>query len=188
MLQKRRNEETCELNAKIEEVLQNFTENNTKKIIEKNKPHFVLIPEKATLARKRGKAIETAQTSVDFVTSWKRYSQAAFDHLEVARKTSKRGVIIRVITEKPEDKRSLALARKIEQLFNEYPSFKVRYVRTHITSIIGVFDNKEVLIITSPTFDLNEAPALWSNNPSLVELTKTYFDCMWTKSLECKQE
>ena len=188
MLQKSRDKETSELNAKIMESLQNFKENNTRKIIENKNPHFVLIPKKVALARKRENSIENAQTSVDVVTSWKRYSQATFDHLEVMRKASKRGVIIRHATEKPEDKRSLALARKIERLFNDCSSFKVKYIRTSIKAIVAVFDNKEVILITSPTLDLNQGPALWSDNPSLVQIAKKYFEMMWTESLQIKKE
>ena len=188
MLMNKRTNATNELSKKSRCFLKNFNDENTKTNNQEYGPQFVLIPKKVALARKRGNAIENAQTSVDVVTSWKRYSQATFECLEMMRKALKRGVIIRHIMEKPEDKRSLAIARKIEQLFNEYPSFKVKYIRTSITAILAVFDNKEVILITTPTLELNHAPALWSNNPSLVELAKKYFEMMWTESLQIKKE
>jgi hypothetical protein len=35
---------------------------------------------------------------------------------------------------------------------------------------------------------LEESPALWSNNPSLVDIAHNFFEMMWNDSLEFKHE
>ena len=41
--------------------------------------------------------------------------------------------------------------------------------------VMAMYDKKEVFIYIEPTADLEESPALWSNNPSLLALAKDCF-------------
>ena len=186
LLLNRKIKETSEVQHEANELLKKFKE--TKAIIQEENDQFVLIPRKEVLAKRRKKAIETAQTSIHVVTTWKRYSLVMFTHKEELRKAAERGIQIHYVTEKPEDEKSLAHAKEIVQDFKKYPSFQVRYVHTPVTSVAVVFNKKEVIVITSPSLDLDESPALWSNNRSLIELAENYFEIMWNKPLEHKNE
>jgi sugar-specific transcriptional regulator TrmB len=183
MLQKRRNKVTSELNVKIKEALQNFKENRTREAEQNINDSFVLIPKNARIARKIS-YIETAQTSVNVVSSWNRglHTFVSFDNLY--KKALKRGVTFRFVIENPKSKKSLEYERKTVTAFKEYPFFEVRHISTPVTSIVALKDKKEALIFTSASLGLDEASALCSNNPCFVELAENYFDCIWARSLE----
>jgi len=184
MLQKRRNKVTSELNVKIKEALQNFKENSTRKAEQNINHSFVLIPKNARIVRKIKNYIETAQTSVNVVSSWNRGLQAFVSFDNLYKKALKRGVTFRFVIENPNSKKSLEYERKTVTAFKEYPFFEVRHISTPVTSIVTLKDKKEVLVFTSASLGLDEVSALWSNNPCLVELAENYFDCMWARSLE----
>jgi sugar-specific transcriptional regulator TrmB len=183
LLQKGRNKLTSELNVKIKEILQNFKENSTREAEQNNDP-FVLIPKNARIVKKIKSYIETAQTSVNVVSSWNRALTEFVRFDDLYKKALKRGVTFRYVIENPKSKRSLEYERKTVTAFKEYPFFEVRHISTPVTSIVALKDKKEVLIFTSASLGLNEASALWSNNPCLVKLAENYFDCMWARSLE----
>jgi sugar-specific transcriptional regulator TrmB len=185
ILLEHRTKEHSELHAKTKKLLQNFKENNAKTTILEEEPQFVLIPKKEALHQRRMKATQNAQTSIDVVTSWKRFQRAMISYAETLKKAVERGVKIRVVLEKPEGKNSLPEAI---QASKKNPSVIVRCIPAHPTAVVMVYDRKEVFIITSPTARLTESPALWSNNPSLVELAQNYFETLWFTSVKDKHE
>ncbi len=188
ILMQRRIEETDMLRRKTKELLRTLKKNRVETAGRQEEPQFILIPERESMAKKRKNAINSAQKSIEVVTSWNRCLSILSDYNEEHKKALNRGVEIRVITEKPEVKNLSAFAREILQSFEEYATFKIRYSSVPITSILTVFDRKEVCVITSPALKVEMSPALWSNHPSLVELAQTHFDTAWAKLLEDKGE
>ncbi len=188
MLLERRVKETSELQARARELLSNFKENSSKTTLQQEEAQFVLISEKEWSLKKRKEVVETAQTSIDVVTPWKRYVAARFVHAEENKKAVERGVRIRFITKKPENEASLGRAKEIAHAFVENPSIEVRYSRTPIITAVAMWDNKEVVVFTVPKAVLGESPALWSSNPNLVHLVQNYFETIWNAALEDKNE
>ena len=146
-----------------------------------------MVPKKERVLTTIRCGLGTAQTSVDVVTSWKRISRSFVRFNGLYRNALSRGVKFRFVTEKPRNKNSLDYKKKIMYDFNQSPLFEIRHINTPVTSIVSLKDKKEVLIFTSASLGLDEASALWSNSPHLVELADKYFEMMWTKSFEGKQ-
>jgi len=133
-------------------------------------------------------SINSAERSVDIVTTLKRLSQAVPNYFVHVNKALDRGVAIRVITEKPERKLELPINRKTTQKIKEHYYRIFRYSKQPIRNVIAIIDTKEVYIVTTPNLRLEESPALWSNNSSLVDIAQNYFEMMWNDSLEFKEE
>lgn len=83
-----------------------------------------------------------------------------------------RGVRVRVITEEPEN------PREARGTFSfEHPLLTVKFVPAPVPISLMIFDNKEVhLRITK-----DNVPSFWSNNPHIINLSRTYFDEIWRK-------
>jgi hypothetical protein len=54
--------------------------------------------------------------------------------------------------------------------------------------VITVVDDKEAFITMAAEAPLSSAAALWSKNPSLVALARSYFEGIWINSIELKAE
>jgi hypothetical protein len=61
------------------------------------------------------------------------------------------------------------------------PNFKVIFHSNKIKTIVAITDRSEILMSSKFTENIHESPALYSNNPSLVDLAANYFEEMWTK-------
>ena len=183
VLIERRIKETSELQAITREMLKKFKYNNTRTALEKDESQFILIPQKEAAIERRRKTIENAQKSIDVVNSWKMFPITAFTYAEEIMKALQRGVKIRVITQKPKDKKAIP---EIVREFRETLNLKVRYVPTPPPAVLSVYDKKEALMTTSATADLGKSDVLWSNNPCLLEVFQHYFKTLWMTAIEDK--
>jgi hypothetical protein len=68
----------------------------------------------------------------------------------------------------------------------ENPSYEIRCANA--VANFAVYDGKRILISTSTDSGLAKAPALWSNNASLVRLAENYFDNLWYNSRQVNTE
>jgi sugar-specific transcriptional regulator TrmB len=184
VLLQRRMVETSELQTKAGELLKNFKQNIARLNLEEEEPQFILIPERETALQRRRNATNNAQRSIVAVTSWKRFPRGLYTYAEEVKKALGRGVEIRFVTDQPEKEGSTP---KIMADFMKNSSFKIRYTTNPPTAIVAVYDDKEVYLATSAGVGTEEPPALWSNNPSLVELARNYFEMIWNTALEYKQ-
>jgi sugar-specific transcriptional regulator TrmB len=180
-LLQRRIKETSELQAKTIDLVKNLFESKEKKVLQRDGSQFVLIPKKEAIIQAKKKKAENTQTSIDCITTLKRFLQVAHTYGEVISEALERGVKIRVITQTPEDDESLP---GIVKDFKKNPSYRLRYVLKSPSAVVTVYDKKELLIVTSPTADLAESPALLSNNSSLLKIIQDYFEILWITALE----
>jgi sugar-specific transcriptional regulator TrmB len=178
-LVRRRIEETSELQTKAKELLRNFKQNIAIENVEAEEPQFILISGREASLQRRRRATNNAQRSIVAVTSWKRFPRGLYTYAEEVKKALGRGVEIRFVTEKPGDEDSIP---KIMADLMKNPSFKIRYTTAPPAVIVAVYDKKEVYVVTSATADMEEFPALWSNNLSLLTLAQKYFELMWSTS------
>jgi sugar-specific transcriptional regulator TrmB len=185
VLLQRRIEETSELQTKAGELLKNFKQNIAGQNLEEEEPQFILIPERETSLRRRRWATSNAQKSIVVVTSWKRFPRGLYTYAEEVEKALDRGVEVRFVTDQPENEDSMP---NIIADFMKDSAFKIRYTTNPSAIIVAVYDGKEVYLVTSAGVATEETPALWSNNPSLVELARNYFEMIWNTALEYKQE
>ena len=91
----------------------------------------------------------------------------------------RRGVNIRVLTEKPEGKslQELGKANSID------PFLEIRYV-PQISGLFTIVDDQTVFIQTETEDNCFDGKILITNNPSLVAILKDYFETIWEKASE----
>ena len=143
-------------------------------------PEFILIPENEAVVQKISQITSSVQSSLDIVTSKKRLPRAIIEFFDERMQALKRGVKIRIATEKPppsnaDIEQRLAVERKAGTMFKFTPTLPL--------ALLLLFDKKQVLIITSTTGTL-ETSALWSDNPCLIGLAINYFEDTWNSAVE----
>lgn len=184
ILLQRMHEERAESHKKIVQLMRRHKDENVKINPQEPEPQFLLVPEKEVRRRLRI-AIENAQTSIDTIVTWGRLRIGMFDFDEIIKKALKRGVKFRFIIDKPEDENPLL---EIREAFKKNPLYKVKYSNHNLSAVLGIYDEKEVIISISATGGIGEAPVLATNNPCLLALAKNYFEVMWRTTLEPKPE
>jgi sugar-specific transcriptional regulator TrmB len=138
---------------------------------------FILIPPKKAVVERIRCAIDRAQKSVDLILSWKRYAQGATSvYLKECMEACNRNVKFRVIAESP-PKQAASLLETT--MLKKKPQWRIRYIPECPRTVLGIYDGKEVFIIIDPKADLHKSSALWSNHPSIIELSRSYFEVMW---------
>ena len=167
-----------------EKLLRDFKEYKNQIKVQDYTSQFIWLSEREPYMRKRREEIDNSKKSINFVTSWKRIPLTAFTFGETAEKALKRKVKIRVVMEIPPKKCSLP---KIIEKLEEYPNYDLRYIPNPPKAVIGVFDEKRIIIDASSSAGLAECPALWSNNPSFLAAMQDYFEILWVTSLKEEQ-
>jgi len=183
ILIERKKSELSETEKKAARLLQRFKGKNSKNAPQEEESQFILVPGKGAYFQRTRKVFENAQTSVDAVTTLKRFQSITLILDEELKKALKRGVRMQIITEKPEDENSLP--ERIKALEQD-PLYRIRYALTPPLAPLMIIDNKEVTIVTSASADLDESPTLCSNNPNLVAVFRDYFEKAWTAAIEAK--
>jgi hypothetical protein len=159
---------------------------NAKAELPEIESRFILIHEKEVLRRIR-KLIETTQKSLEVITTSNRFQSGVFSFYEVDKKALKRGVTHRIIVDKPCARYENLLKRTLE-VSTENTFFEIRYVKTSPLAVMAIFDKIKMFIAISATAAIGEVPILVSNNPSLVAVTQSYFEKLWSTALKCKPE
>lgn len=175
ILMGQKQKEIAELKEKSKILLQEYKKktSNSVTVVERE---FVLLP-KGTSGFKKGiSAITAAQTSIDFITSIKRFNQLLVTASEDIVEAAKRGVKIRFILDKSNMNRSLS---KIFAKFYNTASFK--YVADSPQPFMAIYDKKSVLMATTDD-DFCQSTLLWSNNPVLVRTVQNYFKLLWASN------
>jgi len=162
----------AELEKKTSALLDNFPENTLQDLQEENL-QFMITSEMTLLTRMHKKLIRSAQTSIDIsIPSLKVLRLMLLDHLENLKIATKKGVKIRVITQKVEGElihgKSKALEKKA--------FFELKFLSNSDPFKMIIFDRKDVTLCVSKT---ELVPSLWSNNPIVVKLAEIYFENMW---------
>jgi sugar-specific transcriptional regulator TrmB len=149
---------------------------------ETESPDVVLIPKGKNVIERIKAAVENAQQNIDLVLSWKRFSRGiASTFAESIESAWAKKVRVRFIIERP------VPTKTAEQLFRfcrGKPCCQIKFVPNSPETIFGVYDEKEVFIVTSSGKDLPGAPALWSTNPSLIALAENCFKSLWQTATE----
>ncbi|UCC58393.1 MAG: hypothetical protein JSW14_00215 [Candidatus Bathyarchaeum sp.] len=180
-LVKCKKQETLSITKKAERLIRDFKKNANERIDQDYAPQFIWLSKKEPYIRKRREEIYNAQTSIDFVTSWKRLPLTAYTFGENAEEALKRKVKIRVIMEKPPKEHSLPMTI---QKFKDYPNYDLRYSPNPPLAVIGIFDRKRIIFDAASSAGLAECPALWSNNTSLLAAMLDYFENSWIRALK----
>jgi sugar-specific transcriptional regulator TrmB len=166
-------EEGAVLQAKTHRLIEGFDEGFAGVAFREVQSQFEVTSEKSVFLQKASASANAAQKSQDAIL-WSAGFKVMFSYgAQDVKGALSRGVRIRVITEEPENPQA---ARDMLRGF-EHPLLTVKYVPAPVPICLMIFDDKEVhLRITE---DL--VPSFWSNNPHILNLSRTYFDEMWNK-------
>jgi len=145
---------------------------------EKESQFFIL--QKKYLMESRGKfSYQNAKREIDFLASTERLLGAFWANLSVYDEAVTRGVFIRVLTEKLSAKQMVQL-KKIAAPLLAKPNFLVTTTTQTVEATISIIDNKEAYLALGPQKTIFEDELLWTNNPTMILLAKSYFDANWT--------
>lgn len=122
-------------------------------------------------------ACNNTQECVDIVTNDKTF-QSLMDLGEYHLKCIKRGVKYRIIT------KSVAFQSKKLGSFLKEPNFQMRCLPTPPKAEFAIHDHKSAMVILCPHLGLGNKSALFTSNPSCVEIFQKYFDTVWTEAKE----
>jgi hypothetical protein len=118
-----------------------------------------------------------AQKTIDILGVWKHLRTYLFYRSRDFKRSMKRGVKIRLLTEKHEKNE---LSQKVIQTLKMNPLFEIRYLPKKIHNAIGLYDGKELNMRIS---ELNIGyVCLWSSNAFFVEIISAYFESLWNKA------
>ncbi len=160
----------------------------TKKLLEKRReydaqPHeetevnqFILLPSKEPLIQSTKKAIRKAQKTIDVFSPLTIAQKGIATYAEDLSEAGQRGVVIRVIVEKPSE--STPSPKAMQTLF-ENQSFKHLFVPKNTGQRFIIIDKKEAFFAIDPNHNATESPALWTGNSALLVTIMDYFETIW---------
>ena len=175
---KRKAAEQNKLKKKTEELLSDFESTRANGVQEAD-GEITIISGQEAIIRRLKESLLRAQISVCVVTSQMRFSAAILEFEENYRKDLKKGVKIRIATDRhvPHEK-----ALKTIQNLMEDSNFEVKYFDGPPTAMVSIFDNKEVSVTLSARATLSGASSIWSNNSCFIALAKNYFEHNWNQA------
>jgi sugar-specific transcriptional regulator TrmB len=174
LLIQRRKMENTELEKKTNALIQNLPDEDTEKDFQKANSKFIITSEVALFRKRFERFIQTAQSKIDVVASPVVLEGMLFHHFEELKEALAKGVEIRLITEKTDNRTTL---RNME-VYKKKQLLKIKHLVTSVPVTMALFDGKEVNLRLSKEL----VPSLWTNNPEVVKLAASYFEDMWRRS------
>jgi len=138
--------------------------------------------------KKYQQAIQTTQHNIDIVTSWRRFKQLTTLLETPLQNALQKGVPIHIITEKPPNQSLPNWITNVQtQTLNKKSYLKLKILPNPPTAAVTIFDNTQTAITFHPNTNLTKGPDLWTTNPTLLTLSQTYFNTIWTQTKPKKQ-
>ncbi len=132
-------------------------------------------------------ATEKAKHTIEFTTRYNLFMHSMNTlqfscYIKEMFKAAQRGVKFKMLIDKPENAKpvsELSFHISHSKALIESSNFEYRYVKSPLTCILILYDNEKCLIETSNEHDVDVSPFIWTNNPVLIELCRSYFDRNW---------
>lgn len=121
-------------------------------------------------------ALGNAANTIEIVTTWKRFKQVIILFEDELLSALKRGVIIRIVAEKPQ---SDSLPNSTIKALTKNPNFNLRTVPYSPSVVTTIFDNAQVALPFNNTTNMTSGLHLWSNSPNMIALSQAYFNSLW---------
>jgi sugar-specific transcriptional regulator TrmB len=185
MLFRRKETENSKLRKKAASLVARYKENGENTVTRRESDQFILIPKKEPIVVNTRSLAETTQKNICYVIPLKKLLPLIINYSEIFQNAIERKVKIMIITEKPENE--AYLMKRIRGL-NQSPHFELRMVASPLSVHFGIFDNQKILLSTSAKSQFSEAPAIFSNNPDIIDLAANYFETEWTTAIETKNK
>jgi sugar-specific transcriptional regulator TrmB len=169
---------TAEIQEKAAKLIQNFKVNQL--IVEAEaSSEFVLVRKRDTIFLKSKKMLENAEKSIFFLHQTRRMISWLSECMPEFEKALAREVECKLVIPKPEA--TLDIWKTINEL-TRYPNFELKLLPKEAKFGFSIWDNKEILLTTSPYDSSKKETRLWSNNIDLVGLCKEHFELIWNKA------
>lgn len=146
---------------------------------EEDESQFSLVSEKESIMSKTAAMIGNARTEIVLATSRRKLAKFIFYFADLLKKSLKKGVHIKLLTQQPEE--DDALPRIIEEYISPGKSLELKYANRVPTHYL--IADKEMGIETSAEADFAQCPLLWTNNNCLLTLTQKSFEDAWRTSM-----
>jgi sugar-specific transcriptional regulator TrmB len=173
MLLQNKKEEYIETEKQAKTMANNFYESKNQNIL--NKSAFVITSEVTLLFKGHEKLADITKNSIEAIIPVKMNKKIFFQNSPFAKRTIRRGVKIRVVTQKVDEE---SIPRNSKSLLKS-PLFEIRYLPKDSEQFgMFIFDRQEVTLAMS---EKKPMPSLWTNNPHVVKLAENYFENMWNK-------
>jgi len=173
-------EKVSALKAKTETFLKHFAKEPRLEVEEAN---FVLLSNRESVLSKMLTMMKKAEKELDIVFSRSQIMQFIHAFTEQLKKSIKKGVKIRVVSELPDYEDSIPIV--IEERLSPGNSFDLRYADMP-SGHYAIIDFKEALIATSTEGNMAENPCLWTNSDSLVGVFQGNFENLWHNAVGWK--
>jgi sugar-specific transcriptional regulator TrmB len=181
ILLKRKTKQVSELRNLKQIFLKNFIKSSLNNKQQIDSINIEFISRKKPLFLKTRKAIDNSKEILACLGSCIKISKAIFLFEEELRRAMNRGVKVQIVTKKTGIEKAIPNGL-IKYYVGKEQLLEIRNVLKQLPAHVLLTDRKEVIINTNIETELGESPALWSNNPSIVNLVQDYFDIIWQKA------
>ncbi len=176
MLLNHKQTQISQLKIETQTIINQLRNDDNKTVGETQGSQFLSVSGKNLIIKRLKMTLSKTQISVETITTQRRFSQAIVEFAELYEQALKRGVRIRLATEKYVPERGVL---EILGRLKRYQNFEVRTFLEPIPAIVDIFDGQEAHISLSATAVLAGAEGLWSNNNCFVSVAQTYFEEKW---------
>jgi sugar-specific transcriptional regulator TrmB len=174
MLLEQKNREDNQTRTKAKKLLANGVEEN-RGLYAQEDFKITLIPKGERLVQFIEKKLAGIQERLDFVITGQKFFGCLCHKL--LQKVVSRKIAVRLAVSGTESE----YHTKSLQDFLLNSNLKIRFIHEEIFACVSVLDDRETIINTSAKAGFVQSPIYWSNNPSIVELSKTYFEKFWNQ-------
>lgn len=174
----RRKKETAALEQESKDVIRSFAALNEKCKLKNEETQITVISDLQSRITRGKKQVDAAQENIQIVTKWSFFLAYTLENIREFTRALNRGVKIQVVTQKHEEAPPIP---KSLQALTKYPLFEIRYLNFPPSSIVAVFDRQEANIMLL-TASATKSGAITTNNPSLIELARNYFETVWSNA------
>ena len=182
MLLKQKAKEYKEVEIKTKKIIKNYLKPNDGNLLLTDECQFALIPENTEAICKLFN--EKSEKSFDLIFYLPAVSGPDKDVRLLFKKLIARNIRVRILICLNIDNKQfkkIELFKKEKTVhFKDNINFEVRYTYLNSPITLGLLDNREALLNTSPF--PHGTPSLWTNNPVLVSILHDVFEKNWLNS------
>ena len=181
----RKKQEDSQIRRETERLLAESSSVDVGEPFAKEEPRTLLIPSGNHLANLMRDRLANLQRNYDGISYLDEFERRLNVYYEDYKRLLARGVRIRFVLENTEDRQ---FSSNLLDSLNDSSNFEVSFVRSKVPACIGIYDDQDVQVSIARRIDLCAASAYWSNSPVFVALAKSYFDSLWTKTVNMQLE
>jgi sugar-specific transcriptional regulator TrmB len=171
LLLQNKTQEFTEIQKNTMNIIKQSHKKDQKRSQEESPNQFLLISSYDLIVKKCAIEDSITKTSLDVIGEWKAVRTYIFNHIQIYENALKRGVKIRVITEKHKEAKSM---KKILGPFKDNPLFEIRFISAPVPIKGAIFDGKKVSLSTRTQNESELTPNLWSENPVFLTIIMSY--------------